>query len=210
MRDSDAMKSDPPGAFIDVVDAEFTEMEGEKPSSFPLHSTRADLIRLPRSKLAFGAIALINNLLRKIFVVFWIIYFVAPLSGGFPFRHQLEYHWLPNESFDEEFHEMLSSRQKCRTLPDEDVECAQVADAWRDKHSGNVYTPEDFKQHRLQEAIRMLLPWSIYGFVGCLLAGAHAFILRHNPKFALKTCLITGGIAAFYVMVMFFDISGLL
>jgi hypothetical protein len=146
-----------------------------------------------------------DNVLRKIFVALWIFYVIAPLSGGFPWGRFLEYHWLPNESFDEHLHESVSPNLRCRTLPDEDVECADALDVWKDKETGRVYSKDDFKQHRRHEAIRMLLPWSIYGLIGSCLAGVHALVLKRSLRFATKTFLVACGVAAFYVAVIFFD-----
>jgi hypothetical protein len=129
---------------------------------------------MPKSTDYSRSLLFLDNVSRKIFVVLWIFYVIAPLSGGFPWGRFLEYHWLPNESFDQELHEPLSSEQRCRTNPDEDVECVDVPNAWKDKETGKIYSADDFKQHRQHEAIRMLLPWSIYGLIGSCLAGVHA------------------------------------
>jgi hypothetical protein len=117
-----------------------------------------------------------DNVLRKIFVALWIFYVIAPLSGGFPWGRFLEYHWLPNESFDEHLHESVSPNLRCRTLPDEDVECADALDVWKDKETGRVY-----------------------------MAGVHALVLKRSLRFATKTFLVACGVAAFYVAVIFFD-----
>jgi hypothetical protein len=150
-------------------------------------------------------LSFLDNVLRKTFVVLWIFYVIAPLSGGFPWGNFLAYHGLPRESFDQEAGEPISSHQVSRTLPDEDVECAVVPDVWRDKETGKVYSGDDFKRHRLHEAIRLLLPWSIYGLIGSCMAGVHALVLQRSLRIATRIFLIAGGVAAFYVAVIFFD-----
>jgi hypothetical protein len=76
---------------------------------------------------------------------FWITYIVVPLLTGV-----LQYHWLPNESFDERHQIMLESRE----VEDQNDNPVEVPGVWEDKETGAVYSYEGFRHHRHSEAVR--------------------------------------------------------
>ena len=96
---------------------------------------------------------------RKAELLFWVAYILLPIfTGGWQ-----GYNWLPDEFYRPEAHTLISSHEVC----DEWVRCADRADVWKDKETGEIYTPDDFAKHRHTEAFRMALAWFVYGAVGC-------------------------------------------
>lgn len=101
---------------------------------------------------------------QRIEKTFWWIFFLFPIFTGL-----LAYHWLPNESFDENQHIMISSHEVC---DGGDVEkCGEMADEWKDRDTGKIYSRADFAIHRDSERWRMLYVWFGYGLIGCFFYG---------------------------------------
>src|SRR5271166_5352798 len=69
---------------------------------------------------------------KKARKVFWWVFFLLPFFTGI-----LHYHFLPNEYYDEKRHELLESHEKCQDVP---YRCADIADLWRDKKTGEVFS----------------------------------------------------------------------
>ena len=101
---------------------------------------------------------------RKYFLIiesiFWIIFITLPFFFFF-----LAYHWLPNESPEEGIHEILSSHEECDVYE----QCGEVADAWRNIETGEIYSSSDFKKHSNIETIKMFAKFACYGLMGYLL-----------------------------------------
>jgi len=95
---------------------------------------------------------------KRVFAAFWWLFFLVPLFTGI-----LHYHFLPNEFYDEKRHQLLSSHWECN----HPGQCGDVNEAWRDKKSGEIFTPADFAAHRKEEAVRLAVIWFAYGLIGC-------------------------------------------
>jgi hypothetical protein len=101
---------------------------------------------------------------QRVEQTFWTLFVVLPIFTGL-----LAYNWLPNESFNEEKHEMISSHEVCEG--EENQHCGEMADEWKDKRTGEIYTREDFAWHRRAERFRLLYTDFGYGLVGCFFFG---------------------------------------
>ena len=109
--------------------------------------------------LASGAMS--NSIYRKLVPVFWVVYIlVVPISTG-----MFNYHYLPNESYDEGKDVLLKSHSE---ETNDYGGWAEVPDQWQDTHSGIIYTPADFKNHRMMEKRRIAENAFNYGIVACL------------------------------------------
>lgn len=106
------------------------------------------------SKTAFAE----TSMFRKIEVGFWIVFVALPIFTGL-----LAYRWLPNESFDEKRHELLSGRE----VGDRWQEHGVRPEMWRDMKTREVFMPVQFAKHRAAEAKRIAATWFAYGLVGC-------------------------------------------
>ena len=113
----------------------------------------------------------------KLYVAFWIFYLLVPLFIDVFFApyQLLAYRWLPNEAFQESKHEMLASHVACN-----DDDCRPVADVWRDKGSGQVFSRRSFEQHRLSEATRMGWTWFSYGLIGCVALAFYSYTTHYD------------------------------
>ncbi len=98
--------------------------------------------------------------MRRAQTFLWVIYFLLPILTGL-----LAYHWLPNEDYDANRHNLLASHEVCVDWG----RCADKKDAWADKRTGEVFTPADFDEHRKSEAIRMASADVFYALVGCFM-----------------------------------------
>lgn len=98
---------------------------------------------------------------RKLIWIFWAVYVATPITTGL-----LEYHWLPNESYDSTKHELLESHTV--EVGPEGLESAEAPDRWQDDETGEVFTPEQFQEHRSHEAKRLSATSFLYGLIGCL------------------------------------------
>ena len=112
---------------------------------------------------------------RGMRTAFWWLFFLVPLFTGI-----LQYHWLPNESYDADRYELLSSHEVCR----DEVTCGEMADVWRDKKTGKIFSRADFSIHRHEEAIRMPATWFAYGLIGCF---AFGYFRRQKSEHAFFT-----------------------
>lgn len=102
-----------------------------------------------------------NSIYRKLVPVFWVVYIlVVPISTG-----MFNYHDLPNESYDERKDVLLKSHSE---ETDDHGGWAEVPDQWQDAHSGIIYTPEGFKNHRMMEKRRIAENAFDYGIIACL------------------------------------------
>jgi hypothetical protein len=109
-----------------------------------------------------------SPIFRLIEIAFWIAFVLLPGINLW-----LAYDWLPNESFDKEKHELLESH----LVDGPNNEVGEVADIWRDKKTGTVFSRADFLQHRKQEKWRTTTVQFFYGSVGCF---AFAIIRRYR------------------------------
>lgn len=98
-------------------------------------------------------------LFRRLQVGFWTLFIALPILTGL-----LAYRWLPNESFDEKRHELVAGHEVGDRFQDHGIS----ADIWKDKKTGEIFTPARFAEHRKMEARRMAVTWFGYGLVGCL------------------------------------------
>ena len=95
---------------------------------------------------------------RRIRITLWIIYFLFPLFSGIS-----QYNWLPDESYDEKIHELISSHEDCEDFRP----CVDRPEVWRNLKTGKILTPEEFSWHRNAESIRMACTYFAYGIIGC-------------------------------------------
>jgi hypothetical protein len=93
---------------------------------------------------------------------FWTVFIILPIFTGL-----LAYDWLPNEAFNEKRHELLSSHEVCRDVGEAE-ECGDMADVGRDRVTGQVYTRQQFSEHRRAERWRVLYVDFGHGLIGCL------------------------------------------
>jgi TPR repeat protein len=101
-----------------------------------------------------------QSIAHKIEVFFWILYILFPLfTGGWQ-----AYNWLPNESYNSRIHELIASDEVCINWG---LQCADRAERWRHNETGEIYTREDFADHRHAEALRGATTWFAYGVIGC-------------------------------------------
>jgi hypothetical protein len=133
---------------------------------------------------------------RRAELLFWTAFITLPFfTGGWQ-----GYNWLKNESYHPNIHTLISSHEVC----DDQHGCADKADVWKSKETAEIYTREDFAEHRHAEAVRMALTWFVYGAVGCF-AFAYFRNLK-NPgmfwKYLPRTFYVNAAIAAW----MFIDI----
>ena len=96
---------------------------------------------------------------------FWTVFIILPIFTGL-----LAYDWLPNEAFNEKRHELLSSHEVCRDVGEAE-ECGDMADVGRDRVTGQVYTRQQFSEHRRAERWRVLYVDFGHGLIGCLFFG---------------------------------------
>ena len=108
---------------------------------------------------------------KKMRTIFWWAFLLVPLFTGI-----LAYNWLPNKSYDPDRDEMLSSHEVCQSDPGP---CGDMADVWRDKKTGRIFSRAQFAAHRHQEATRMAVASFAYGLIGCF---AFAYFRRHQDK----------------------------
>jgi hypothetical protein len=96
---------------------------------------------------------------RRAELLFWVAFISLPLfTGGWQ-----GYNWLKNESYYPEIHTLISSHEVC----DDQHGCADKADVWKSIETAEIYTREDFAEHRHAEAARIALTWFVYGAIGC-------------------------------------------
>ena len=88
----------------------------------------------------------------------WIFYFLIPILTGI-----LAYHWLPNEHFDPVHHSLVWSDDSC----DFTGSCSEIYHEWTDKVTAQIYTPDDFSEHRHAEAFRLATIDLFYMLLGC-------------------------------------------
>ena len=118
----------------------------------------------------------------KVQKYFWWAYVLLPLFTGF-----LSYDWLPDESYDERKHELLTSY----TVDTNPVGGSEEAPReWRSKTSGETYSRDTFSKHRHSEAIRVSVSTFLYGLIGCFVF-AYGQVIKKRESFidALKSSL---------------------
>jgi hypothetical protein len=93
---------------------------------------------------------------------FLVAVFLVPIFTGI-----FHYQFLPNEYYYETRHELLASHEKCQDTG----RCADIADVWRDKKTGEEFSRDDFAVHRREEAIRSAVTGFAYGLIGCFAFG---------------------------------------
>jgi hypothetical protein len=102
---------------------------------------------------------------RHIELTFWVLFILIPIFTGL-----LAYDWQPNEAYNKNEQEILSSHEVCRDVGEAE-DCGQMVDVWRDKQTGRIYTRQQFAAHRYAERWRMLYADFCYGLIGCLFFG---------------------------------------
>jgi hypothetical protein len=85
--------------------------------------------------------------------------FLIPFFTGI-----LNYQFLSNEYYDEKRHDLLESHERCQDVP---YRCADIADLWRDKKTGEIFSRDDFAAHTRDEATRIAIVSFAYGLIGC-------------------------------------------
>lgn len=80
------------------------------------------------------------------------------------FTGWLTYHRLPNETFDDDEHELLDFYER----EDAHGNTHEVPAVWKHKQTGEVYSTANFSYHRSHEAQRMTASIFAYGLLGCL------------------------------------------
>jgi hypothetical protein len=131
-----------------------------------------------------------SRLLNRVQVAFWIAYVALPIFTGW-----LAYRWLPNESYDQQKHELLESHEE----EDGNDRTGEVADVWKDRETGKIYSREMFEQHVRQEARRMAIAWFAYGLIGCFVF-AFSSVATRRTSFAVafgRALLVDLAIALF-------------
>ena len=101
-----------------------------------------------------------QSIAYKIEVFFWMLYILFPFFTG----AWQAYNWLPNESYNSRIHELIASDEVCWNMG---LQCADRAERWRHSETGEIYTREDFADHRHAEALRGATTWFAYGVIGC-------------------------------------------
>lgn len=118
---------------------------------------------------------------------FWIVFIILPFVTGI-----FHYSFLPNEYYDQKIHDLLASHQVCN---DDNGKCGDLYDAWKRKDTGEIFTRDQFEEHRWQEAYRVAPLVFIYGMIGCF---AFAYFNRHESENAffkhlgITVCLNVG------------------
>lgn len=110
---------------------------------------------------------------KRVRIAFWWLFFLVPLFTGI-----LAYKFLPDEAYDERRHEMVASHWACENTPGVG-RCADIADEWRDKKTGETFTRDSFSVHRREEAVRSAVVWFAYGLIGCF---AFAYFRRNEGE----------------------------
>jgi hypothetical protein len=136
--------------------------------------------------------------MRRAQTVFWIVYLLFPIFTGL-----LAYDWLPNESYDERRHKLLTSHDVCDN--NRNV-CEDHPDAWADKRTGAVFTSARFDEHRKSEAVRMAYADAFYALIGCFmfayLNATHGDVsFRRNLKQAF---CVAAAIVGYLFLMMYF------
>jgi hypothetical protein len=103
---------------------------------------------------------------KGIRTAFWCVFFLIPLFSGV-----LQFRSLPNQ-YSKERHELLASHRACETnAAGMQQNCADTADAWRDRETGERFTRQDLAGSRLMEAARVSTIAFGYGLIGCFAFG---------------------------------------
>jgi hypothetical protein len=112
--------------------------------------------------------------------IFWIAFFIIPFATGL-----LAYNWLPNESPMLSGGEVLkpfqiiSSHEECSNS-DYGENCGTVVDTWKNTQTGQVFTKNDFKAHRIEERNRITITRFLYGLIGCIFFGVFSYVKRKD------------------------------
>jgi hypothetical protein len=135
---------------------------------------------------------------ERLQTIFWIVFIlVTTVTGLFAF------HFLPNEYYDPKIHDLLGSHQVC---DDNTGRCGDMYDVWRDKKTRQVFTREEFAEHRQGEAIRLVPLMFVYGLIGCF---AFGYFRRREAEHAfykylgMAVCVTVGVTALFFVLEFF-------
>jgi hypothetical protein len=130
------------------------------------------------------------KVIDRLTVAFWIGYIALPFLTGI-----LAYHWLPNESYDASYHDLILNRE----VQDRNGDSVDAPAMWADKRTGVVYTYGQFRGHRHSEAIRCALVWFGYGLIGCVVA-TYSNRSRGLWK-AFRLALVVDGAIAGYIFI---------
>lgn len=134
---------------------------------------------------------------ERLQTTFWIVFVLVPIVTGL-----FAYRFLPNEYYDPKRHDLLESHEVC----DDFGRCDDMYDAWQDKKTGEVFTREDFAEHRREEAIRVVPATFLYGMIGCF---AFGYFRRREAQHAfykylgMAVCVNAGVTAVFFVLEFF-------
>ena len=134
---------------------------------------------------------------ERLQTTFWIVFVLVPIVTGL-----FEYQYLPNEYYEPEIHDLLDSHVVC----DDRHGCGDIYDAWKDKKTGEVFTREEFADHRQEEAIRRVPVMFLYGMIGCF---AFGYFRRREAEHAfykylgMAVCLNAGVTTLFFLQECF-------
>lgn len=104
-----------------------------------------------------------DSVFEKLKKYFLPIYIALPLLTGFA-----HYNWLPNESFDELKHVSINysiNEVSNGVTPATDY---RIEEEWKLKSTGEVFSREDFADHRFNEACRLAVIAFLYGMIFCI------------------------------------------
>lgn len=111
---------------------------------------------------------------KRVQPAFWFLFFLIPFTG---LLNLLQHQSTPNE-YNEERHELLASHRVCEIdAAGSQHNCADIADAWRDKTTGEKFTRNDLAVPRREAAARAAVVAFGYGLIGCF---AFGYFRRHE------------------------------
>jgi hypothetical protein len=115
-----------------------------------------------------------------LYLAFFVLLFGFTNNSPLGYESPLGYHYLPHEVPAKE-DTILVDDTECG---DEGLNCRTRPLQWQDKETGELYSPGDFVDHRLDENKRRA-PWVfLYGYLGAL---AFAFFRRSETILRYKT-----------------------
>jgi hypothetical protein len=96
---------------------------------------------------------------QRLRTCFWIAFLIFPIATG-----ALSYRYAPDEQYDRNKHELLSTRERCR---EDTGECFDRPETWKNRKTRQVFSRSDFRGHRLLQAATFAVLLLGYGLIGC-------------------------------------------